>query len=40
MIVWTFFAIAIFGIGMITDIFSPVVTAEFFKSAEILSGAL
>ena len=32
-VIWTFFGIAFFGIGMKTDISSPVATAEFSKFA-------
>ena len=38
--VWAFLALPFFGIGMKTDLFSPVVTAEFSKFAGILSVAL
>ena len=38
-VVWAFFGTA-FGIGMKTDLSSPVVTAEFSKFADILSAAL
>ena len=37
---WTFFGIALFGIGMKTDLSSPVATAEFSKFAGILTAAL
>jgi len=40
MVVWTLFDIALFGIGMETDLFSPVATAEFSKFVAILSTAL
>ena len=39
-VVWTFFDIALFGIGMKTDLSSPVATAEFSKFAGILTAAL
>ena len=42
-VVWWFehsLALPFFGIGMKTDLFSPVATAEFFKFAGILSAAL
>ena len=38
-IVWAFFGIAFFGIGMKTDISSPVANAEFSKFTGILSAA-
>ena len=38
--VWTFFALPFFGIGMKTDLSSPMATAEFSKFAGILSAAL
>ena len=39
-LVWTFFGIAFFGIGMKTDFSSPVATAKFSKFADILHAAL
>ena len=39
-VVWTFFGMHFFGIGMKTDFSSPVATAEFSKFASILSIAL
>ena len=39
-VVWTFFGIAFFGIGMKTDLLKPVATTEFSKFAGILSAAL
>ena len=39
-VVWAFFGIAFFGIGMKTDIFQSLATAEFSKFADILSAAL
>jgi len=42
-IVWKFehsLALPFFGIGMKTDLFSPVATAEFSKFVDILSAAL
>ena len=39
-VVWAFLALPFFGIGMKTDLFSPVATAEFSKCAGILSAAL
>ena len=38
-VVWTFFSIAFFGIGMESDFYSPVATAEFSTFAGILSAA-
>ena len=40
MVVWTFFCIAFFGIGMKIDLSSPVAAAEFSKFAGILNAAL
>ena len=40
MVVWTFLALPFFGIGMKTDLFHPVATAEFSKFAGILCAAL
>ena len=39
-VVWVFFGIAFFGIGMKADISSPVAPAEFSKFADVLSTAL
>ena len=39
-VVWAFFSLHFFGIGMNTDFFSPVATAEFSIFAGILSAAL
>ena len=40
MVVWTFLALPFFGIGMKTDLSSPVAIAEFSKFAGILRAAL
>ena len=40
MVVWTVFGIAFFGIGVKTDLFSPMATAEFSKFPDILSAVL
>ena len=40
MVVCTIFALSFFGIGMKTDLSSPVPTAEFSKFAGILSATL
>ena len=39
-LVWAFFALPFFGIGMKTDLFQSRATAEFFKFADISSAAL